>query len=627
LRLDNALATPHDVSMSTLAPLTHSHVITCGPFVAAADVGADLSTVTRSDGTQLVGCGAVRLDNRRELLASIATELRAPHLPTDLELVLRAYGLHGERVIEDLLGDYAYVCWDSRSHTLTAVRDAIGVRTLYVRRQRDMVALASRGDLLATEEAYNLPLLADVMLGWTPNVADSVFRQVASVPPASTLTITDRQVSQRRYWTPARTTSLELGDSSQVLIERWRDLFWEALQSHLSSPAATWSTLSGGLDSSGLVTGAHSLWKRGIVSEPLGGTISILEPRGGFDDSIFVSDVVAQVQSRHESVVSQGLWQRDGLPLQKTERPDAWYAAACTHRQVASQVVARGGRILWYGHGPDFMLSVHRSVLADLVSHGRIIQAVHHAHMRAVNSEQSIWHLLYRAALMPNLPRTLRRRSAIQRARIPRWVRRDFADAYALIERSPQWRRAGWRPGDHEQLDTEESLATMAWAVSRQSPLPGTLELRFPYLYRPLYEMSVGLPTGLRRSNGRKKVILREALDGTLPNSVCQRPAKSTLGSAIVWSLANERSVVDYLLRDSLLADLGIIEPRTLSRFIARCLRVGGSKYLEVMSVLSIETWLRVRAGLWRDPREPTSDVSRTYRDRECTTDRLSAHS
>src|SRR5215470_1847167 len=82
---------------------------------------------TRSGDQQLRIVGAVRLDNRSELLQSIGeTASGDQEHCDDTSLILAAYEKFGERCVESLLGDFAFAIWDPQQARLFCARDHMG---------------------------------------------------------------------------------------------------------------------------------------------------------------------------------------------------------------------------------------------------------------------------------------------------------------------------------------------------------------------------------------------------------------------------------------------------------------------------------------------------------------------
>ena len=126
------------------------------------------------------------------------------------------------------------------------------------------------------------------------------------------------------------------------------------------------------------------------------------------------------------------------------------------------------------------------------------------------------------------------------------------------------------------------------------------LELRFPFLDRALVELAMGVPRHFIQQPDAGKVILREAMRGRLPEIVRQRSTKGGIDARILWALTHERERIDALVRQSCLADLGVIEPTSLQRAVddARRGHIVNTAFL--LSALALETWLAVQHDRWQ---------------------------
>src|SRR5262249_41787451 len=148
----------------------------------------------------------------------------------------------------------------------------------------------------------------------------------------------------------------------------------------------------------------------------------------------------------------------------------------------------------------DHLLAVDGAIIADFLLNGHLKSALRQAKWRARRSQQSLWRILYRYAIAPNLPRTIQQRRLLHHRLVPRWLRTDFVEKFDLANRSAAWQKTTWKRHEREQARVHDMLARLNAIVSRPSPLPGLLELRFPFVYRPLCELSMALPPQLCRA-------------------------------------------------------------------------------------------------------------------------------
>jgi asparagine synthase (glutamine-hydrolysing) len=123
------------------------------------------------------------------------------------------------------------------------------------------------------------------------------------------------------------------------------------------------------------------------------------------------------------------------------------------------------------------------------------------------------------------------------------------------------------------------------------------MEVRYPFLSRPLVESSLQLPIAMRIRPFARKWVLREAMRGLLPEQIRQRQGKGNIDARIMWALQREHATLQKFLEEPVLGDLGLIDVHALRNALedSRCGLRHNLKLL--ISALSLETWLSVRSG------------------------------
>ena len=85
-----------------------------------------------------------------------------------------------------------------------------------------------------------------------------------------------------------------------------------------------------------------------------------------------------------------------------------------------------------------------------------------------------------------------------------------------------------------------------------------------------------------------------------LPDLVRNRKGKGGIDGRIVWSFERERPVLERLIAESHLADLGCVSPGDLAVAFHRA-RAGDVPSIGLLFVtLALETWFAVRSGWWQ---------------------------
>ncbi|HJU89124.1 MAG TPA: asparagine synthase-related protein, partial [Gemmatimonadaceae bacterium] len=540
----------------------------------------------------LVTVGQVRLDNRQ----SVAAWAGVPaHEHSDLELVTRVFARAGISSIPKLLGDFAFAIWNARTRSLVAARDAFGIRTLFHRAADDGLVLSSRASLLADEWKFDLGYLADFLVAGSDPSEPTPYAGVSSVPSGALLEVRRGRRCLTTYWSPSMfdATAYEPEPDDPVeLVSRFRTVFLEGVEARATDQCPVWSQLSGGLDSSSVVSAVTHLAREGRVA-PIAGTVTFVDTVAD-DERPFSGAVVEKCGVPNHQLTDFWMWQDDGLAPPRTEAPVETYPFYARDRRACDIIAAGGARVLLTGQGGDQYLSGPPFHIADRIARHDYARAAKLALDWAIDGRVSFWNVIAKYGLAPLLPAPVRTRLAASHFRTPPWIRPRFAREMTVARRHGYNRMlAGPRGRKFAAL-----LAYETAHFGRYSDVTlyhERFELRHPFLYRPLVELALGLPISLRARPGQQKWILRQAMRGILPERVCHRRAKGTVDGRMVWSLAREKALVDWLLHDPILADLGCIEPAPLRATALDAARGALGHIVPLIAALSLETWLRVR--------------------------------
>lgn len=570
-------------------------------FLGAVDVGAPGPAPGIVRLGPVVGIGVARLDNRAEVARWCPSSDGGE---SDLALAVRYVARDLGARVGKLLGDFAFVVWDPTCRTLLAARDTFGVRKLFhADLSADVMAFASHASLLATGREYDLEFLSQRVAQVRPDADRTVYRGVAAVPPASLVSIRGARRTSLTYWTAADAQSMEAPtlDAGQ-LCERFRALLIEAVQVRLSG-GETWSHLSGGLDSSSVVSIAQTLALRGAVAHGLAGTVTYTDSLGtGADEREYSDAVVAAYGVRNELVPHRGHAAALLEDPPVLDQPNLPFTMAVRDRAAGRVVAGTGGRVLLTGEGGDSLVAGTMFFFADWMTSGRLRQAVKEMAHRSALGRVSFWKLAYENALLPAMPRSLRR--MLTRAKvgsIPPWIPRVVVERFGLVSRSMLDDVYGGPLGGKYAHAVAATIAAIPLSTVL-GPLDDLVDLRHPYLHRPLVELALSLPPELCVRPHARKWILREAMRGILPEAVRTRVGKGALDGLNLWSLVHDRPRVDGLLRDPMLAQLGCIELPVLRRILddVRSGRASHEGWRDLINtMLDVEMWLQLRAGRW----------------------------
>jgi asparagine synthase (glutamine-hydrolysing) len=547
-----------------------------------------------------IGVGIVRLDNRGDCERWAGC---SRHGLTDLELVLRVVSRHGTDYVPQFLGDFAFVVWDAINRAAIAACDTFAVRKLYFVERNGLVAFASRAEALARGEQYDVQYLAERVATCIPTPDLTPYIGVKAVPGSRLAVLRGGKLTTREYWSPHAFISKPAWvKSEQEAAATCRALLAQAVQLRLGANEDTWAQLSGGMDSSSVVSMAQWLAAKAAVAHGLAGTVTFVDTHGtGADERDFSGAVVSRWQLRNEPIVDPPVWHDDQFPPPRTDEPSVALIVYPRTCRLCAIVRTAGAKVLLTGVGGDELFSGNMFFFADWMARGQVGLAVREMARRAAIGRVSFWELAYRNALLPLTPRPVQRRLVRDVGQMPPWVARPLVERYGLHARAlAPTAYAG--PLGNKYFG---ALATGVDAI-RSGLLVGviedTLDVRHPFLHRPLVEFALTLPPELCARPQARKWVLRQAMRGILPELVRQRIGKGVLVGCFAWSAAHQQKLLEPLARESILAALGIIDSREWSAAFSAAQneqanreRLSGA----VQTTLAIEAWLQMRTGRW----------------------------
>lgn len=467
----------------------------------------------------------VRLDERTVLRAALGVAGADSHVDADdAELLLRAYTTWGERLLERVAGDFAFVVWDNNRQKLLCACDQIGVAPLHYVQLGDHLLVASSPELLLlhpeVSDALDEEAIADFLLtGQAGSFGSTAFAAIRRLPAAHVLIWSHGRLELRRYWEASEFEPLLRLSRPVDYVERFRDLLERAVGDRIEpGPLAT--HLSGGMDSTTVTALAHHLRSQDSPgADELRAVTGVLG--GASDDQEgHYARLVADALGIEVDLVDESTFpSTDPLaqPMLVTPEPTAYPWSAYQYRQV--QVAAQHARTCLSGLGADPLLGFVPWYWADWLARGHVGRlALSYVDQARVLGERP----------HPYLRSTLRHFAAARRAPdplVPSWMNPGFArsvDATGRLRRIATPASWTWDKRSLTELPIWQSWFT--WGDPTYTRLP--LRMRHPFADLRLLTFAASIPPYPWLVGKR---ILREATDGLLPDAVRRRPRPCSL--------------------------------------------------------------------------------------------------
>jgi asparagine synthase (glutamine-hydrolysing) len=532
---------------------------------------------------------------------------------TDTEVILEAFAAWGPGCLAEFNGIWAFAIWDRETQTLHLSRDRLGVKPLFIAEGDGYLGFASEIKALLelpwVDREPEPGAIRDFLLdGRVDHTEHTFFRGVRRLPSAAHAAFQGSSRTVRRYWRPpalSRDATLRGAPSDAGQVEQLRSLVIESVSLQLRSDVAVGSCLSGGLDSSGIVTVADAL-RRGRLASGLVHHDRDRHPQMAFfaafedpevDERRYVDAVVRQTGVDLHSTTPGSLeFLKTIVDVVRQQDEPFGSSSIFAQYEVMRLAQAWGVKVLLDGQGADELLAGYPPSAAAryggaLRTRDALAVAVGLARRRlAVSAPRALWYAVTGGALPPSWLRPSRvlrpwLGASVQRAeRLPM----DFTDLPGTPLARTLWRdlQSTHLPG----LLRFEDRASMRFGI----------EARVPFLDHRIVEVCLAMPDRLKVSDGIHKVALRRALEGVVPSIVSQRRDKVGFATPEDRWLRETAVEIEAVITNSSVEGAGLLR-QGATAWLLRGWRSGRVPREVLWRVISLELWHRVVVRGQRD--------------------------
>ena len=453
---------------------------------------------------------------------------------SDTEVLLAALAEWGDTALKRFRGMFAFAALDVVREELLLARDPFGIKPLYYARRADgSFAFASEMKALlaipgVSRKVHPESVFHFLRFGLTDHGDRTVFEDIRQMPSGSSMRVSLRDAATVAgpdvYWRmPARkplaTNALEAG----AII---RNALSESIALHMRSDVAVGSCLSGGLDSTAIVSVASAI----MPASATFGTVSFIsdDPLETDGPYVEIAERAYRVDSTRVRLSAEDV-RRDIASLIRAQ--DAPFGTLSIYAQYAvfRAACGRGLTVMLDGQGSDELLGgyntgvsaaiAQRIAAADLLSAIRL--ARHFNPIGATAYARTILSALGRF-VPPGLGPLLMR--VVNEPLAPAWLDANwFAERGVRMAVRPQGR--GRNALDEElRLFTQDlSLPQLLRFEDRNSMAFG-IESRVPFCDIGFAEATAAIPSKLLITDrAETKAPLRTAFRGKVPDQIIDR--------------------------------------------------------------------------------------------------------
>lgn len=476
--------------------------------------------------------------NFQELRANMEAQGAQFQSNTDTEVLLRLYQRLGPRMLDLCNGMFAFAIWDNQEKSLFVARDRMGIKPLYY-------AVTSNSLLFASEE--KALVAAGIVAEFNENCAAELlfFRYIAGeetpykvikrLLPGHYLTWKDGQVNIKRWYNFSEKIDQNVGEKDKAkAMEHFLELFDDSIRLRRISDVPVGTLLSGGLDSGSMTA---------VMAQQAGSGVSTFTVR--FTDEVYDEGKYARELTEKYNLNYHDLY----LPLEKI--PETLHQATYfldeplvhghdPHLLSIARMAKPKVTVLLSGEGADEIMAGYVryllfrypawlrnsiSLFSGLLNNTPFLPRRMHKSAQLLNFKSNRDRLIYSSAEM--LPHQFDMK-----------FKADMEYRYKIAEEAENIYTDPLRQVMYYEQHTY--LQSLLDRNDRMT-MGASIECREPFLDYRLVEWLANLPTDMLYEKGVGKAILRQSMQGKLPESILNH---KKWGFGVPWNVYLRSSLV-----------------------------------------------------------------------------------
>lgn len=515
---------------------------------------------------------------------------------SDTEVLVHGYEQWGEGLLERLNGMFAFAVWDQGRRRVMFGRDRLGIKPLYIAEQGDG-SLLFASEIRAIHASGLVEKAPDDSAVYTyflqQNVWDgrSLFKGVRQLPPGHLMVDEPGRRSVRQFWDMrfAR-RMLPAKDAAAAL----RDVLEGTIRRQMAADVPVMAYLSGGIDSSSLVAGAHRI-------DPTVRAYSCLFDLTGVGDDRIVDERefsravaqdlgIEQVELELSPTTLMGSLHRT---IDALEEPRMGMAYV---NYLIAERVARDSKVVLSGCGGDEILGGYVGRYAHLRQPYPVSSA----------PQPSLLARLLGRALKStgiSLAPTRRINELYGFPVPPQDTDAAFADSfrkagggYTVAAALDGLLRSCQSSHDWDRLmyaDTKTYLSGLLMVEDKLS-MAHSLEARVPLIDNEVIDLAMSFDWELLYDGSTGKKVFRDAIRDWVPPIVADKPKMGFGPPDASWYRGPLQPWIRDILTPQRIAARGVFQPAFVERAIEDHMSGAANRLPLIWSLLSFDAWCEI---------------------------------
>jgi len=499
--------------------------------------------------------------NYKDLRASLEQKGHTFLTQSDTETIVHLYEEYHDDCVQHLNGMFAIALWDQKRERLLLARDRAGVKPLFYGVFRDRLWFASEIKAILSDPDFPRDLSWDAFqqylsLYYVTGPA-TIYKHLHRLPPGHRLVCERGRVRVEKYW------DLSFQPEEDRSLEDWKEEFtatWSAaVGRHLQSDVSVGLYLSGGIDSASIVEAASRLSSK--VE-----TYSVGYEEASYSELAEARLVASRFQTDHHEYVLRSQQVKDLLPevLCQLDEPQGdwssipyYFLGQQARKNVTVVLIGTGGDELFGGY-PTYLAAraarYYRRLPAWL--RRRVIEPLVES-LPASYERMSLDFMaksFVRGARFPSEEAHRRFKEIFsdeERARLlgtPRGMAlRNEGAAGVFRQYEPHYAEMSWMDR-LMYLDFKVFMADCSLYVNDMTTSAHALEGRVPFLDLEMINLAARMPWKWKVRGGTTKYVIREAMEGRLPEKIVWMKKKGFLIPGAVWIKSELKPLIEEVM-------------------------------------------------------------------------------
>ena len=535
---------------------------------------------------------------------------------SDTEVILAAIENFGfENSLKMMRGMFALGCWDNKNNKLYLARDRLGEKPLYYGYDNEtfffsseLKALSFFSDLRIDHKGLNLFLAQ----GNIP-APFSIFKSISKLEPGTYIEANSpSNFHIRNYWSiddcPIHNNTFD--ENYNV----FQDLFLQSVESQMISDVSLGAFLSGGLDSSAVVSAMKEVSSGDIDTHTIG------YEDNKYDESNAASAVAKHLGTKHHEFILSSddaksiIPQLSNIycePFSDSSQIPTFFLSKQTRTNVTVSLSGDGGDEFFGGYNRYIFFNRFQKVINLTPYKSRKVVATLLTFLMSSKFSRNL--------ISKSFQSFFNARGGIEKIeKISKLLKQNSIEEiyFSLLQ---QWHYDNWpltkkyriNPRDiYDQfltipmnsfremrlMDIKNYLPNDILVKLDRASMSVSLESRVPFLDHRLVEFAMSLPNHHLVKGGKGKLMIRRFLEGRIPNNILNLP-KTGFGVPIQDWLQNDlkswsREII-FSNRDDGLFDYNVLENVWNDHQEGIMLR-----HHQLWSILMLKLWLEKNQGL-----------------------------